>query len=109
MAIAGLNGSDQAGPSTARSTRSKKAKQPEYVEAMKKRMLLSIENAVKSDTQNAQLQAINAAEALKDDSVADEDNPLYCYVCTNFAAKEKDMKCYACRDRRHFYLSGMLV
>ena len=69
---------------------------------MKKRMLLSIENAVRADTQNAQLQAINAAEALKDDSVADEDNPLYCIVCTNFAAKEKDMKCYACRDRRHF-------
>jgi len=104
LAITGLNGSDQAGPSTARSTtcRSEKAKQPESAEAMKTRMLLSIEKAVKADTQMAQLQAINAAEALKDDSVADEDNPLYCYVCTNFAAKEKDMKGYACRDRRHF-------
>ena len=84
LAIAGLNGSDQAGSSTARSTRSKKVKRPESVEAMKQRMLLSIYKTVKADTQMAQLQAIDAAEALKDDSVADEDNPLYCYVCTKF-------------------------
>ena len=64
--------------------------------------MAQIAEAKRIDQQNAELQAINAAAALTDTTLLNDDNPLYCIVCMELIAEESLMRGWTCEIRRHF-------
>ena len=75
----------------------------EVQEEASQKAIQSILSEENSD-QAAQIQAFSAAGAfkLKDASVMNDDNPLYCIVCFSLAEKDEHMRGWTCRVRKHF-------
>ena len=73
----------------------------EVQEEANQKAIQSILSEDNSD-QAAQIQAFNAAGALKDASVMNDDNPLDCIVCFSLAEKDEHMRGWTCRVRKHF-------
>ena len=99
-AIMRFNGADQSGSATATSTRSRKNTRSEPITVVTQRVIVDINTAVREDAQKKQLKA-TADAAPKDSDLADEENPLYCRICTNIQISETKMRGFECRDPVH--------